>query len=75
MDAALNTSILAVTDEMLKLVAEIDEFRGAWKAIGHITRTTVNKAVAQAKQKQQQGQQQTYQQQQKQRRIWHAAPI
>ena len=73
MDVALNTSTLAITDEMLKLVAEIDEFRGAWKAIGRITRTTVNKAVAQAKQKQQQGQQQAHKQQQ--RRTWHAAHI
>ena len=36
MDAALNTSTVAITDEMLKLVAEIDEFRGAWKSIGRI---------------------------------------
>ena len=58
MNAALNTSTVAITDEMLKLVAEIDQFKGAWKAIGRIARTTVNKAVAVVEQKQQQGQQQ-----------------
>lgn len=36
MDGALNTSTLAITDEILKLIAEIDEFKGAWKAIGRI---------------------------------------
>ena len=35
-DTILNTSTLAITDERLKLTAEIDEFRGAWKAIGRI---------------------------------------
>lgn len=36
MDDALNTSTLAITNEILKLIAEIDEFKGAWKAIGRI---------------------------------------
>ena len=36
MDTAINISTLKVTDEILKLVAEIDEFKGTWKAIGRI---------------------------------------
>ncbi|MEM6276693.1 MAG: Fic family protein, partial [Pseudomonadota bacterium] len=35
-DGAPNTSTLIITDEILKLIAEIDEFKGAWKAIGRI---------------------------------------
>lgn len=36
MDGALNTATLRITDEVLKIIAEIDEFKGAWKAIGRI---------------------------------------
>ncbi|MEO0960159.1 MAG: Fic family protein, partial [Pseudomonadota bacterium] len=35
-DGAPNTSTLIITDEILQLIAEIDEFKGAWKAIGRI---------------------------------------
>ena len=30
----LNTGTLAITPEILALVAEIDEFKGAWRALG-----------------------------------------
>lgn len=33
---ALNTSTLQITPEALSLIAEIDEFKGAWRAIGRI---------------------------------------
>ena len=36
MDGRLNTSTLRITDEFLKIIAEIDEFKGAWKAIGRL---------------------------------------
>ncbi len=36
MDATLNTSSLRITNEILALIAEIDEFKGAWRAIGRI---------------------------------------
>jgi Fic family protein len=36
MDGALNTSTLEITPEILALIAEIDEFKGAWRAIGRI---------------------------------------
>lgn len=36
MDATIKISALKITDEILKLIAEIDEFKGAWKAIGRI---------------------------------------
>ena len=36
MDAALNISSLRITNEILALIAEIDEFKGAWRAIGRI---------------------------------------
>lgn len=36
MDAGLNTASLEVTNEILSLIAEIDEFKGAWRAIGRI---------------------------------------
>ena len=36
MDGALNTSTLQITGDILKAIAEIDEFKGAWKAIGRI---------------------------------------
>lgn len=32
----LNTSTLRITPEILSLIAEIDEFKGAWRAIGRI---------------------------------------
>ncbi|HLY54102.1 MAG TPA: 6-phosphofructokinase [Stellaceae bacterium] len=33
---ALNTATLCITPEILSLIAEIDEFKGAWRAIGRI---------------------------------------
>ena len=36
MDGKLNTATLRITDEFLKVIAEIDEFKGAWKAIGRL---------------------------------------
>ena len=33
-DAALNTKTILITPEILGLVAEIDEFKGAWRALG-----------------------------------------
>lgn len=33
---ALNTDTLRITPEILSLIAEIDEFKGAWRAIGRI---------------------------------------
>ncbi len=36
MDEALDTSSLTITSEILGLIAEIDEFKGAWRAIGRI---------------------------------------
>ena len=36
MDAAFNTSTLRITNEILALIAEVDEFKGAWRAIGRI---------------------------------------
>ncbi|MEO1459660.1 MAG: Fic family protein, partial [Pseudomonadota bacterium] len=36
MDGAPDTSTLVITNEVLKLIAQIDEFKGAWKAIGRI---------------------------------------
>ncbi len=35
-DGALNTASLSITPEILALIAEIDEFKGAWRAIGRI---------------------------------------
>ena len=37
MDGTPNTSTLEITNEILGLIAEIDEFKGAWRAIGRIT--------------------------------------
>ena len=31
MDTGLNTSSLKITNEILALIAEIDEFKGAWR--------------------------------------------
>ncbi|MDP6952127.1 MAG: Fic family protein, partial [Alphaproteobacteria bacterium] len=36
MDAGFTLSSLTITPEVLGLIAEIDEFKGAWKAIGRI---------------------------------------
>lgn len=36
MDDAINISTLQITPEILGLIAEIDEFKGAWRAIGRI---------------------------------------
>ena len=36
MGAAINTSTLEVTTEILSLISEIDEFKGAWRALGRI---------------------------------------
>ena len=36
MDTAINTSSLKITNEILALIAEIDEFKGTWRAIGRI---------------------------------------
>jgi Fic family protein len=36
MDAGLNITSLQVTNEILALIAEIDEFKGAWRALGRI---------------------------------------
>ena len=35
-DAPPNTEALAITQEVLALVAELDEFKGAWRALGRI---------------------------------------
>ncbi|MEN8197174.1 MAG: Fic family protein, partial [Pseudomonadota bacterium] len=37
MDTAFDTSSLKITNEILALIAEIDEFKGAWQAIGRIS--------------------------------------
>ena len=31
---ALNTDTILITPEILRLIAEIDEFKGAWRALG-----------------------------------------
>lgn len=36
MDIAINTSSLQITSEILWIIAEIEEFKGAWRAIGRI---------------------------------------
>lgn len=36
MGTTINISTLQITDEILKVIAEIDEFKGVWKAIGRI---------------------------------------
>ena len=37
MDGGMQTQTLKITHEVLKLIAEIDEFKGAWAAIGRIS--------------------------------------
>ncbi len=34
MDMPINTASLTITPQMLSLIAEIDEFKGAWRALG-----------------------------------------
>lgn len=48
MDGSIRTNTLAITPEILKLIAEIDEFKGAWTAIGRISpdRLTALRRVA-----------------------------
>ncbi len=48
MGAAIDTSTLEVTNEILSLISEIDEFKGAWRALGRIApdRLTNLKRVA-----------------------------
>ena len=36
MDAMLNTATLKITPEILALISELDEFKGAWRALGRI---------------------------------------
>lgn len=37
MDVGIRTDALTITPAILKLIAEIDEFKGAWRAIGRIS--------------------------------------
>lgn len=48
MDDSIRTSTLTITPAILKLIAEIDEFKGAWAAIGRISpeRLTALKRIA-----------------------------
>lgn len=48
MGAAINTSTLEVTNEILSLISEIDEFKGAWRVLGRMApdRLTNLKRVA-----------------------------
>jgi Fic family protein len=48
MDGGIRTDTVAITLEILKLIAEIDEFKGAWTAIGRISpeRLTALRRVA-----------------------------
>ncbi len=36
MGAMINTAPLQITNEILALIAEIDEFKGAWRALGSL---------------------------------------
>lgn len=42
MDVDINTASLSITPEILRLIAEIDEFKGAWAAIGRIAPQRLN---------------------------------
>ena len=42
MDASTNLGSLEITPEILKLIASIDEFKGAWAAIGRISPDRLN---------------------------------
>jgi len=48
MDKGIHTDSLAITPEILRLIAEIDEFKGAWTALGRISpdRLTALRRVA-----------------------------
>jgi Fic family protein len=48
MDGGIQTATLSITTAILKLIAEIDEFKGAWTAIGRISpeRLTALRRVA-----------------------------
>jgi len=35
-DGVLSSASLNITDEILKLISDIDEFKGVWKAIGRM---------------------------------------
>ena len=37
MDGSMNTDTLKITTEVLKLISEIDKFKGAWSALGRIS--------------------------------------
>ncbi len=37
MDGLLNTATLKITPEILALISELDEFKGAWRALGRIS--------------------------------------
>ena len=37
MDGVIRTETIEITPKTLKLIAEIDEFKGAWTAIGRIS--------------------------------------
>ncbi len=43
MDASLKISSLTITPEILALIAEIDEFKGTWRAIGRIAPDRLSK--------------------------------
>lgn len=42
MDGGVRTDTIAITPAILKLIAEIDEFKGAWTAIGRISPERLN---------------------------------
>jgi len=42
MDGGIRTDTIAITPAILKLIAEIDEFKGAWTAIGRISPERLN---------------------------------
>jgi len=42
MDVSIDTGTLRITPEILRLIAEIDEFKGAWTAIGRIAPERLN---------------------------------
>lgn len=48
MDGVIRAETITITPEILKLIAEIDEFKGAWKALGRIApdRLTALRRVA-----------------------------
>ncbi len=38
----IDTSTIVITPEILSLIAEIDEFKGAWKALGQLAPERLN---------------------------------